>query len=81
MQTFNEINQRLPEPLKLKRTKTKVCTYRKGDSPLKIFGELYTVNETKTKFLESTFFLFETKNMNLLPDVPSLSPALIKTQS
>ena len=66
MQTFNEINNRLQKPLKLKRTKTKVCTYGKDDPPLKILGEVDTVIETKTKFLESTFFVAETKNINLL---------------
>ena len=31
MRTFEEINNRLQKPLKLKRTKTKVCTYGKDD--------------------------------------------------
>ena len=33
MRTFEEINNRLQKPLKLKRTKTKVCTYGKYDPP------------------------------------------------
>ena len=38
MQTFTEINNRLQEPLKLKRTKTKVFTYGKDEPTLKILG-------------------------------------------
>ena len=40
MRTFNEINNILQKPLKLKRTKTKVCPYEKDDPTLKIPGEL-----------------------------------------
>ena len=78
MRTFNEINNRLQKPLKLKRTKTKVCTYGKDDPPLKILGEVDTVIETKTKVLESNFFVAETKNINLLSGVTSLALGLIK---
>ena len=78
MRTFKEINNRLQKPLKLKRTKTKVSTYGKDDLPLKILGEVDTVIETKTKFLESKFFVAETKNINLLSGVTSLALGLIK---
>ena len=80
MRTFEEINNRLQKPLKLKRTKTKVCTYGKYDPPpsLKILGEVVTVIENKTKFLESKFFVAETKNINLLAAVTSLALGLIK---
>ena len=77
MQTFNEITKRLQKPLKLKRTKTKVCTYWKDDPPLKILGEVNTVIETKTEFLESTFFVAETRNINLSGDT-FLALGLIK---
>ena len=73
MQTFKDIKSRLQKPLKLKRIKTKVCTYAKYDPPLKILGEVDTVIETKTKFVESTFFVAETKNINLLSGVTSLA--------
>ena len=73
MVSFNEISNRLQKPLKLKRTKTKVCTYGKDDPSLKILGEVDTVIETKTKFVESTFFVAETKNINLLSGVTSLA--------
>ena len=56
MRTFTEINNRLQKSLKLKITKTKVCTYGKHEPPLKILGEVDTVIETKIKFLESKFF-------------------------
>ena len=78
MQTFTEINNRLQEPLKLKRTKTKAFTYGKDEPTLKILGEVDTVIETKTKFLESKFFVAKTKNINLLSDVTSLALGLIK---
>ena len=61
MQTFNEINNRLQKPLKLKITKTKVCTYRKYDPLLKILGEVANVIESKTKFLESTILQLKLK--------------------
>ena len=61
MYTFNEINNRLPKPLKLKKNKTKVCTYEKDNPRLKIFGEVDTVIETKPKVVESTFFVVEIK--------------------
>ena len=66
MRTFTEINNKLHKPLKLKKTKTKVCTYGKDDPPLKMLGEVDIVIETITKFLESKFFVAETKNINLL---------------
>ena len=66
MQTFNEFNNRLQNPLKLKRTKTKIYTHGKDDPSLKLLGEVDIVLETKTKFLESTIFVVETKNINLL---------------
>ena len=78
MQTFTEINNRLQEPLKLKRTKTKAFTYGKDEPTLKILGEVDTVTETKTKFLESKFFVAKTKNINLLSGVTSLALGLIK---
>ena len=73
-----EINSRLQKPLKLKRTKTKVCTYGKDDPSLKMLGEMDTVIESKTKFLESKVFVAETKNINLLSGVTSLALGLIK---
>ena len=45
---------------------------------LKILGEVDTVIENKTKFLESKFFVAETKNINLLAAVTSLALGLIK---
>ena len=66
MRTFTEITNRLQKPLKLKKNKTKVCTYGKDDPPLKMLGEVDIVIETKAKFLESKFFVAETKNINLL---------------
>ena len=50
MRTFMEINSRLQKPLKLKRTKTKVCTYGKDDPSLKLLGEVDTVIESKKFF-------------------------------
>ena len=50
MQTFNEFNNRLQNPLKLKRTKTKICAHGKDDPFLKLLGEVDAVLETKTKF-------------------------------
>ena len=76
--TFMEINSRLQKPLKLKRTKTKVCTYGKDDPSLKMLGEVDAVIESKTKFLESKVFVAETKNINLLSGVTSLALGLIK---
>ena len=70
MRTFNEINNRLQKPLKLKRAKTKVCTWSTG--------EVDTVIEIKTKFFESTFFVVETKNINLQSGVTSLPLGLTK---
>ena len=78
MRTFNEINNGLRKPLKLKRTKTKECTCGKDDPPLKIFGEVNSVIEAKTKFLEITFFVGETKNINFLSGVTYLALGLIK---
>ena len=37
-----------------------------------------TVTETKTKFSENTFFVVETKSINLLSGVTSLALGLIK---
>ena len=70
MRTFTEINNRLEKPLNLKRTK--------DDPHLKILGEVDTVIETKTKFLESKFFVAETENINLLLGVTSLALGMIK---
>ena len=64
--------------MKLKRTKTKVWRYGKDDTPFKIFVEVDTVIETTKKFLESTFYIVETKNINLLSDVTSLALDSIK---
>ena len=78
MQAFNEFNNRLQNSLKLKRTKTKIYTHGKDDPSLKLLGEVDTVLETKTKFLESTIFVVEIKNINLLSGVTSLALGLIK---
>ena len=40
---------------------------------LKILGEVDTAIENKMKFLESKFFVPETKNINLLAAVTSLA--------
>ena len=79
MQTFNEINNRLPKPWKSKATKTKVCTYRKEYVLLKIFHKVDTVIETDTKFSKSIFFAVETKVINSLSGVASLALGLIKS--
>ena len=62
MRTFNEINIRLPKPLKLKKKQNK-SMYVKDDSPLRIF-------------LESTFFVVV--NINLLSSITFLALGLIK---
>ena len=72
MRTFNEINKKSLNTLILKATKTEVCSYVKDEPPLRIFGELDTVTETKTKFLEA-----ETKNINLLSGVIFLALGLM----
>ena len=46
--------------------------------PLKILGEVNTVIETIAKFLESNFYVAETKNINLLSDITSLALGLMK---
>ena len=43
-----------------------------------MLGEVDTVIESKTKFLENKVFVAETKNINLLSGVTSLALGLIK---
>ena len=52
--------------------------YGNVELPLKVFGEVDTVIETRTKFWGNTFFVIETENINLLPGVTSLGLGLIK---
>ena len=64
--------------LESKKNQNKTMQVRKRFLPLTIFGEVDTVTETKTKFSENTFFVVETKSINLLSGVTSLALGLIK---
>ena len=75
--TFDEINNRTKNSLKLTKTKTRVCTYGKDDPPLKILGEVETLVETKSKFTDSKFYIVDTKNINLLSGVTALALDMI----
>ena len=75
--TFDEINNRTKNSLKLKKTKTRVCTYGKDDPPLKILGEVETLIETKTKFTNSKFYVVDTKNINLLSGITATALGMI----
>ena len=75
--TFEKINKHLRKPLILKKTKTKVTTYGNFEPNLKIKGEVHVLVETKTKFINTNFYVVDTKHKNILSGVTSIALNLI----
>ena len=76
-QTFEKINKHLRKPLILKKTKTKVTTFGNFEPNLKIKGEVHVLVETKTKFINTNFYVVDTKHKNILSGVTSIALNLI----
>ena len=64
--TYEGLNARLNERIKLRPSKTTVITYGAEEPSLKILGETELLVESENKFKTEKFYIAQTNHKNLL---------------